>query len=97
MTRIEAPVGAAAYGRPGPGGEVFDEHGVFHTDNSAIIAYCRGTGYGIDGPPPVRNEVVPMHVDRPARYAQPELRATLADQAARDAEKKLQTATEASS
>ncbi|MBM9621024.1 hypothetical protein ACFQ60_22425 [Streptomyces zhihengii] len=49
MARITAPV--RDYSGPGPGGIMFSE-GEAETDNEAVIAYCRGAGYGIDEDPP---------------------------------------------
>lgn len=49
MARITTPV--PGYNGQGPGGLFFSD-GAAETDNEAIIAYCRGAGYGIDGDPP---------------------------------------------
>lgn len=56
-TRITAPAGSAAAGKTGPGGIVFDDQGVAHTDDPAVVSYCRDdprdtdvvriAGYGI--------------------------------------------------
>ncbi|GII63550.1 hypothetical protein Skr01_36350 [Sphaerisporangium krabiense] len=45
MARITAPV----QGYNGTIGDVVFENGVAETDNPAVIAYCRGAGYTVDG------------------------------------------------
>ncbi|MET8765857.1 hypothetical protein [Streptomyces sp. NPDC004658] len=49
MARITTPV--PGYSGQGPGNLHFN-NGVAETDDEAIIAYCRGAGYGIDADPP---------------------------------------------
>ncbi|WP_032781357.1 hypothetical protein [Streptomyces sp. JS01] len=51
MARITTPV--PGYSGQGPGGIMFDK-GVGESDDPAVIAYCEGAGYGIDGEPPKR-------------------------------------------
>ncbi|MGW1931878.1 hypothetical protein [Streptomyces sp. NPDC001919] len=56
MARITTPV--PGFSGQGPGNLYFSD-GVAETDDVAIIAYCRGAGYGIDGeaPEPERPQV----------------------------------------
>ncbi|WP_432114021.1 hypothetical protein [Streptomyces sp. S1] len=49
MARITTPV--PGYNGQGPGNLHFSD-GVAETDDEAIIAYCRGAGYGVDGQAP---------------------------------------------
>jgi hypothetical protein len=56
MARITTPV--PGYSGQGPGNLHFN-NGVAETDDEAIIAYCRGAGYGIDGEPPKREQPQP--------------------------------------
>jgi hypothetical protein len=54
MARIETP--DPTYTGPGPGGIHFQD-GVAETDSNAVISYCQGAGYTVDGetmtdPPP---------------------------------------------
>ncbi|MFJ6235043.1 hypothetical protein ACIQH0_13155 [Streptomyces griseus] len=51
MARITTPV--PGYSGQGPGGLMFQD-GVGESDDPAVIAYCQGAGYGIDGEPPKR-------------------------------------------
>ncbi|MFJ4852399.1 MULTISPECIES: hypothetical protein [unclassified Streptomyces] len=51
MARITTPV--PGYSGQGPGNIMFQD-GVGESDDPAIIAYCEGAGYGIDGEPPKR-------------------------------------------
>jgi hypothetical protein len=75
MARITTPV--PGYSGPGPAGVMFQD-GVGHSDNQAVIDYCRSAGYGIDGEPPERDtpqvpdprEVTgPVQLGAPARDA----------------------------
>ncbi|MER8220336.1 hypothetical protein ABTZ58_07010 [Streptomyces sp. NPDC094143] len=75
MARITTPV--PGYSGPGPAGVMFQD-GVGHSDNQAVIDYCRSAGYGIDGEPPERDtpqmpdprEVTgPVQIGAPARDA----------------------------
>ena len=63
-TRITAPV--AGFTGRGPGGVPFAD-GVAHTDDEAVIAYCRAAGYGVgkdDPTPPAAPEVAdPRQLD----------------------------------
>jgi hypothetical protein len=62
MARIETP--DPKYTGPGPGGIHFQD-GVAETDNHAVISYCQGAGYKVDGqtytdePPAARTTTVP--------------------------------------
>lgn len=51
MARITTPV--PGYSGQGPGNIMFQD-GVGESDDPAVIAYCEGAGYGIDGEPPKR-------------------------------------------
>ncbi|MET8658156.1 hypothetical protein [Streptomyces griseus] len=51
MARITTPV--PGYSGQGPGNIMFQD-GVGESDDPAVIAYCQGAGYGIDGEPPKR-------------------------------------------
>lgn len=74
MARITTPV--PGYSGQGPAGVMFQD-GVGESDDPAVIAYCRGAGYGIDGEPPEREtpevpdprEVTTTVVGAPARDA----------------------------
>ena len=75
MARITTPV--PGYSGPGPAGVMFQD-GVGHSDNEAVIDYCRSAGYGIDADPPERDtpqvpdprEVTgPVQLGAPARDA----------------------------
>jgi hypothetical protein len=75
MARITTPV--PGYSGPGPAGVMFQD-GVGHSDNEAVIDYCRSAGYGIDGEPPERDapkvpdprEITgPVQIGAPARDA----------------------------
>ncbi|KUN34827.1 hypothetical protein AQJ30_27550 [Streptomyces longwoodensis] len=74
MARITTPV--PGYSGPGPAGVMFQD-GVGHSDDQAVIDYCRGAGYGIDEEPPRREtpqvpdprEVTTVVVGAPARDA----------------------------
>lgn len=62
MARIESP--DPHYTGTGPGGVHFED-GVGETDNPAVISYCQGAGYKVDGktymdePPAARVTAVP--------------------------------------
>jgi hypothetical protein len=62
MARIESP--DPTYTGPGPAGVHFED-GVAETDNPAVISYCQGAGYKVDGqtytdtPPAARVTDVP--------------------------------------
>ncbi|MFG2671365.1 hypothetical protein [Streptomyces sp. NPDC048445] len=56
MARITTPV--PGYSGQGPGNLQFQD-GVAESDDPAIIAYCEGAGYGIDGAPPKREAAEP--------------------------------------
>lgn len=56
MTTIYTPV--KGYTGPGVGGLQFED-GRAETDDPRVVAYCRAAGYGIDGPPPEREEPEP--------------------------------------
>lgn len=56
MARITTPV--PGYSGQGPGNLQFQD-GVAESEDPAIIAYCEGAGYGIDGKPPKRETAVP--------------------------------------
>lgn len=74
MARITTPV--PGYNGQGPGNLQFQD-GVAHSDDPAILDYCRGAGYGIDSDPPRREvpqppdprDVTTTVVGSPARDA----------------------------
>lgn len=56
MARITTPV--PGYNGQGPGNLQFQD-GVAESSDPAILDYCRGAGYGIDGEPPERKAPEP--------------------------------------
>ncbi|MFJ2259478.1 hypothetical protein ACIOKD_14250 [Streptomyces sp. NPDC087844] len=75
MARITTPV--PDYSGPGPAGLMFQD-GEGHSEDPAVLEYCRAAGYGIDDEPPARKQLqVPdprevtatVHVGAPARDA----------------------------
>lgn len=74
MARITTPV--PGYSGPGPAGVMFQD-GEGHSDDPAVLEYCRAAGYGIGDEPPERKQptvpdprdVTTVHVGAPARDA----------------------------
>ncbi len=75
MARITTPV--PGYSGPGPAGVMFQD-GEGHSEDPAVLDYCRSAGYGIDDEPPAlkqpqvpdpREVTGPVHVGAPARDA----------------------------
>ncbi|MEW2161440.1 hypothetical protein AB0912_00285 [Streptomyces sp. NPDC007084] len=74
MARITTPV--PGYSGPGPAGVMFQD-GEGHSDDPAVIDYCRSAGYGIDSEPPEPNtpkvpdprDVSTVQIGAPARDA----------------------------
>lgn len=79
--RITTPV--PGYSGPGPAGVMFQD-GEGHSDDPAVIDYCRSAGYGIDSEPPEPNtpkvpdprDVATVQIGAPARDAAVDPRAT---------------------
>ncbi len=75
MARITTPV--PDYSGPGPAGVMFQD-GEGHSEDPAVLEYCRAAGYGIDDEPPQREQpkvpdprevTGPVHVGEPTRDA----------------------------
>ncbi|MFJ8603395.1 hypothetical protein ACIREM_32755 [Streptomyces shenzhenensis] len=81
MARITTPV--PGYSGPGPAGVMFQD-GEGHSDDPAVLDYCRSAGYGIDADPPEREAATvpdPREVTGPVQIGDPARDAAVAPRA----------------